>query len=142
MVSPVYANEPPPPRPHPTNSLLSLRVIEPRDVLLPHAQPLPRMAIVCSVCNIFIRFLCFLFGPCRDNRVFQVADVWDVLQRQREIQRREAEEQPDADLEDSPDNGFPVALVRRWAEKTTRESTGIETESNTQTDRKMDRQAD
>lgn len=45
--------------------------------------------------------------------LFQVADVWDVLQRQREIQRREAEEQPDADLEDSPDNGFPVALVRR-----------------------------
>lgn len=43
----------------------------------------------------------------------QVADVWDVLQRQREIQRREAEEQPDADLEDSPDNAFPVALVRR-----------------------------
>ncbi|CAN0344498.1 unnamed protein product [Pylaiella littoralis] len=44
----------------------------------------------------------------------QVADVWDVLQRQREIQRREAEEQPDADLEDSPDNAFPVALVRRY----------------------------
>ena len=43
----------------------------------------------------------------------QVADVWDVLQRQREIQRREAEEQPDADLEDTPDNAFPVALVRR-----------------------------
>ncbi|CAM9138721.1 unnamed protein product [Ectocarpus sp. 12 AP-2014] len=44
----------------------------------------------------------------------QVADVWDVLQRQREIQRAEAQEQPDADLEDSPDNGFPVALVRRY----------------------------
>ncbi|CAM9682505.1 unnamed protein product, partial [Hapterophycus canaliculatus] len=41
-------------------------------------------------------------------------DVWDVLQRQREIQRREAEEQPDADLEESPENGFPVALVRRY----------------------------
>ena len=43
-----------------------------------------------------------------------MADVWDVLQRQREIQRREAEEQPDADLEDSPENAFPVALVRRY----------------------------
>lgn len=46
---------------------------------------------------------------------WQVADVWDVLQRQREIQRAEAQEQPDADLEDSPDNDFPVALVRRYA---------------------------
>lgn len=44
---------------------------------------------------------------------WQVADVWDVLQRQREIQRAEAQEQPDADLEESPDNAFPVALVRR-----------------------------
>lgn len=58
--------------------------------------------------------------------------MWDVLQRQREIQRREAEEQPDADLEDSPDNAFPVALVRRCVAETKpemEEHAGIPAES-------------
>lgn len=41
--------------------------------------------------------------------------MWDVLRRQREIQRREAEEQPDAELESSPENDFPAALMRRCA---------------------------
>lgn len=42
-----------------------------------------------------------------------MADVWDVLQRQREIQRREALEQDDADAENTPENTFPDALMRR-----------------------------
>lgn len=45
--------------------------------------------------------------------LIKVTDVWDVLLRQRENQRREAEEQPDADLESSPSNTLPAALTRR-----------------------------
>lgn len=44
----------------------------------------------------------------------QVMDVFDVLQRQREIQRREAEDQPDGNLDSTPENNFPVALTRRY----------------------------
>ena len=45
-------------------------------------------------------------------------DVFDVLQRQREIQRREAEDQPDGNLDNTPENNFPVALTRRSGKST------------------------
>lgn len=52
----------------------------------------------------------------------QVADVWDVLQRQREIQKREALERDDLDMENTPDNTFPDALMRRQKNQQSRKS--------------------